>query len=69
MLSEQFAAQEKALYSAIVALEEGASLSARLADQFEAPLDERLREEARERQAQAEMLRNILKKRSSFSLD
>ena len=69
MLSEHFAAQEKALYGAIVALEEGASLAAKLSDQFQAPLTERLRSEAREREAQAEILRNILKERSAFSLD
>jgi two-component system chemotaxis response regulator CheB len=69
MLSEHFAVQEKALYSAIVALEEGASLTARLAQQFESPLSERLREEARQREMQAETLRQVLKERMSFSLD
>ena len=44
MLSEHFAVQEKALYCAIFALEEGASLAKRLADQFESPVGERLRE-------------------------
>jgi two-component system, chemotaxis family, protein-glutamate methylesterase/glutaminase len=69
LFSEHFASQEKALYSAIVALEEGASLAARLANKFEEPLSERLRNEAREREAQAETLRQILKERSSFTLD
>ena len=69
MLSEHFATQEKALYSAVVALEEGASLAARLADQFEPPVSERLRDEAKERGIQAEALRTILKARSAFSLD
>lgn len=69
MLSEHFATQEKALYSAIVALEEGASLAERLASDFEAELGERLREEARERHFQAGALRRVLKERSSFSLD
>ena len=69
MISEHFAAQEKALYAALVALEEGASLTTRLARQFDPPLGERLREEAREREAQAETIRQILKKRMSFSLD
>ncbi|MBV8808976.1 MAG: hypothetical protein JO033_09900 [Acidobacteriaceae bacterium] len=69
MLSEHFAAQEKALYAAIVALEEGASLATRLADEFEPSLGHRLRDEARERDAQAEALRHMLKERSSFSLD
>ncbi len=69
MLSEHSAAQEKALYGAVVALEEGASLASRLADQFDPPLSERLRAEARERQLQAEAISNILKERSTFSLD
>jgi two-component system chemotaxis response regulator CheB len=69
MLSQHFAAQEKALYAAIVALEEGASLATRLAGEFEPSLGERLREEARERETQAENLRQLLKQRSSFSLD
>lgn len=68
MLSEQFASQEKALYSAIVALEEGASLATRLADQFEESVGRRLREEARQRGVQAEVLRRILTERSAFSL-
>src|SRR5690349_14723759 len=53
MLSEHFAVQEKALYSAIVALEEGASLAGRLADEFDGPTRERLHDEARERQLEA----------------
>lgn len=69
MLSEHFAAQEKALYSAIVALEEGASLTARLAGQFESPLSDRLREESRQRSMQAEALRQVLKERMAFGLD
>ncbi|MBV8709032.1 MAG: chemotaxis protein CheB [Acidobacteriaceae bacterium] len=69
MLSEHFAVQERAIYSAIVSLEEGASLAERIAWQFEAPVSERLREEARQRQMQAETLRQVLKERMSFSLD
>lgn len=69
MLAEHFAAQEKALYAAIVALEEGASLTSRLADQVQPDLSERLRKEAREREMQAESLREMLKQRMSFSLD
>jgi two-component system chemotaxis response regulator CheB len=69
MISEHFAAQEKALYAAIVALEEGASLATRLANDFEEPVSSRLRDEAREREVQAGTLREILKERSSFSLD
>jgi two-component system chemotaxis response regulator CheB len=69
MLSEHFAAQEKALYAAVVALEEGASLATRLANDFEGPVRDRLRGEAKEHEAQAEALRKILRERSSFSLD
>lgn len=69
MLTEHFAAQEKALYTAIVALEEGASLANRLVNQVDDTLRERLQNEAREREAQAEILRKILRERASFSLD
>ena len=69
MLAEQFAAQEKLLYGAIVALEEGASLALRLADQFESDVRARLLDEAREREQQAEVVRKVLKSRKSFSLD
>ncbi len=69
MLSEQFASQEKLLYGAIVSLQEGASLAMLLADEFDPPLSDRLRGEAREREMQAETLRRVLKERSSFSLD
>jgi hypothetical protein len=63
MLAGHFAAQEKALYAAIVALEEGASLANRLAAQFEGEGSERLREEAQQRQAQAETIRGLLNQR------
>lgn len=69
MLAEHFAAQEKALYGAIVALEEGASLATRLAGQFEKDVCERLLREARERAEQAEVVRKLLRERQSFSLD
>ena len=69
MLAEHFAAQEKALYAAIVALEEGASLTHRLVEQVEPEVAERLRKEAREREAQAAQIREMLKQRMSFSLD
>jgi two-component system chemotaxis response regulator CheB len=69
MLSELFAAQEKALYAAVVALEEGASLASRLSSEFDQSISDRLRAEARERETQAEALRKILRERSSFSLD
>jgi two-component system chemotaxis response regulator CheB len=69
MLSEHYAAQEKALYGAMVMLEEGAALTLRLAKQFEDTLGDRLREEARERQSQAQTLRKVLGEHRSFSLD
>lgn len=68
MLAGHFAAQEKALYAAIVALEEGASLANRLADQFQGEDAERLRQEARQRQAQAETIRGVLKDGVSFEM-
>jgi len=61
MLSEHFAAQEKALYAAIVALEEGASLAQTLANQFDPEMRQRLQEEAHQRELQAEALRRVLK--------
>jgi two-component system, chemotaxis family, protein-glutamate methylesterase/glutaminase len=69
MLAEHFAAQEKAMYAAIVALEEGASLTSRLAEQMGPDVAERLRKESHEREAQAAQLREMLKERMSFSLD
>lgn len=69
MLAEQFASQEKLLYGAVVALEEGASLAKRLAEQLGPELREKLEEEARERVEQAEAVRQVLKKRKTFSLD
>ena len=69
MLSEHFAAQEKAMYAAVVALEEGASLAAELSTNFGPPQSERLRDEARERETQADEIRRMLKQRSSFSID
>jgi two-component system chemotaxis response regulator CheB len=69
MLSEHYAAQEKALYGAIVMLEEGASLTLRLAGQFKGNMGDRLRDEARERELQARTLRAVLMEHRSFSLD
>lgn len=69
MLSGHFAAQEKALYAAIVALDEGASLANRLAEVFGDGVQERLRQEARDRQGEAENLRRVLSQRTAFSLD
>jgi len=69
MFAEHFATQERALYSAIVALEEGASLANRLADQFDAETATRLHAEARERESQAKAVLRILTERRAFSLD
>jgi two-component system chemotaxis response regulator CheB len=69
MLAEQFAAQEKLLYSAAVALEEGAALAERLADKLGPDLSEKLKDEARERAQQAEAVHQILRHRTAFSLD
>lgn len=69
MLSQQFAAQEKALYGAIVALEEGASLASRLANEFDPPVRDALRKEAKENEEGAAAIRKLLTERSSFALD
>jgi two-component system chemotaxis response regulator CheB len=69
MLSEHFAVQEKALYSALVALEEGASLAQTLSDNSAGETRERLMQEARHRESEADVLRNLLSNRFSFSLD
>jgi len=69
MLSEHFAAQEKALYAAMVALEEGASLATRLAQTSSPELRDRLQDEAREREAHALVVKKVLRERQSFSLE
>jgi two-component system chemotaxis response regulator CheB len=69
MLAGHFAAQEKALYAAVVALEEGASLAMRLADQFDTDTAERLQQESRQRQQEAERIRNLLNERRAVDID
>ncbi len=69
MLAEHFATQERALYSAVVALKEGASLANRVARQFDADAAAELREEAREREAQAKDVLRILNEPRAFSLE
>jgi two-component system, chemotaxis family, protein-glutamate methylesterase/glutaminase len=69
MLAEHYATQEKALYAAVVALEEGASLTSRLADAARPEVGDQLRSEARDRETEAEALRKLLRDRRSFSLD
>ncbi len=69
MLAQHFMAQEKAIWSAVVALEEGASLSRQLVDQLEPDLREPLQAEAEERLEQAGKLRRLLLHRKSFALE
>jgi two-component system chemotaxis response regulator CheB len=69
MLAEHLATQERALYGAIVALEEGASLANRLAPHFDTATAVKLREEAQERESQAKAVLRILTERRAFSLD
>lgn len=69
MLAEHFVAQERIMWSAIVAMEEGASLARRLEQYLEPELRERLRNEARQRQEQASALRQVLSERHDFALD
>jgi two-component system, chemotaxis family, protein-glutamate methylesterase/glutaminase len=69
MLAEHYSTQEKALYSAIVALEEGASLANRLADRLVPELRDRFIEEARDRRAEADALRKLLAERRTFTVE
>lgn len=69
MLVEHFAAQEKVIWQATVALEEGAVLATRLAEQLEPEIRDHLLKEARQGQEHAVILRRILTERSTFSLD
>ncbi|MBV8906787.1 MAG: chemotaxis protein CheB [Acidobacteriia bacterium] len=69
MLAEHFSTQEKALYSAVVAMEEGASLAKRLVDKFDPQFREQLLEEARSREKEAETLKELLESRRSFSIE
>lgn len=50
-------------------MEEGASLTTRLADEFEPPVRDALRAEAQENKTHAAALRKILRGRTAFSLD
>ncbi len=69
MLAEHYATQEKALYAAVVALEEGASLATRLAKSTGPELCDRLHEDARDRLAEAEVLLKLLRERQPFCID
>lgn len=69
MLAEHSAAQEKALWAAVVALEEGAVLASKLASQLEPAAREQLLQESRHRQSQATMIRKLIEEQEVFSLD
>lgn len=69
MLAEHFLTQERTLWAAVVALEEGASLSRQLTEQLEPDLRQALEEEAQDRLQQAKELRRILEQRKSFPLE
>jgi two-component system chemotaxis response regulator CheB len=69
MLAEHYAAQEKALYAAVVALEEGAALANRLALRVDPKVRDDLRREALDRQTEADSLRTMLRERQPFCLD
>ncbi|HEY7387038.1 MAG TPA: chemotaxis protein CheB [Bryobacteraceae bacterium] len=68
MLTAAWSTQENVLYSAIVALEEGASLANRLVDKFHPDLRQQLLQESRDRQAEAEVLRKLLAERRTFNI-
>lgn len=69
MLAEHTAAQEKALWAAVVALEEGAVLASKLAQQLEPHLREPLLYECRQKQHQAATIRRLIQEQPVFSLD
>lgn len=69
MLSEYAVAQERALWAAILSLEEGAELALRVGQKLEPELRERLMIEVREGRQHAQTIRNILTERTVFSLD
>jgi len=69
LLAEQSASQERLLYSAVVALEEGSVLLDRLADKLGPESREKLKQEAREHFEQADAVRRVLNGRKSPSLD
>lgn len=69
MLAEHTAAQEKALWAAVVALEEGAVLANKLAGQLEPALRDQLLRESRQKQQQATTIRGLIQEQPVFSLD
>ena len=69
MLMEHYTRQEKTLWQAIVALEEGASLARRLAPELQPEIRGLLAEEARCSNQQAATLRNLIDSRATFNLE
>jgi two-component system chemotaxis response regulator CheB len=69
MLAEHFAAQERMMWSAIVAMEEGAALARRLEEHLDPEQRDALRVEARQRQEQATAMRRLLNERQDFPVD
>lgn len=69
MLADHYAAQEKALWAAVVALEEGAVLAKRLAAELEPDLRPKLLHEAEQHQAHAAQIRQLIEQRAPFVLD
>jgi two-component system, chemotaxis family, protein-glutamate methylesterase/glutaminase len=69
MLAEHFVAQERVMWAAVVAMEEGAVLARLLEQYLEPEMRERLRTESRQRQEQAAALRQVLNDRNGFALD
>ena len=69
MFAEHFSAIEKAMWAAIVALEEGAVLAAKFAESAQPELKEKLLGESRQRKSEADELRRMLEARKVFSLD
>jgi two-component system chemotaxis response regulator CheB len=69
MLMEHYTTQEKTLWQAIVALEEGASLAQRLAPELQPEIRVRLLQEARRGTEQAATLRNLIDARATFNLE
>ena len=69
MLAEHAAVQERTLWAAVVALEEGASLASKLAQELEPRLRQELLQEARQKQEQAAGIRRLIEQQLAFSLD
>lgn len=69
MLAQHLATEETTLYSAIVALSEGASLLQRLADELGGEKGEQFREQGRRRQAHADAVRQILNNSPDVTLE